>query len=209
MPARALAAFVMMAACGGGGRVAQRDGRATTPPANPVVASDAVLISLERTSCFGWCPRYRVTITEHGRVEYAGAFAVKVVGTASASLPIARVNKLVEDFEAGGFSRLPSNMKGTTTDVPGIVLRYRGHEIIYSEGVVLKGSVEQARRDTVENLAKAVDRAVDIERWIGTEGERDAQFQAVRLEEARKICDAKPPVPRAECYYDRNVNPPP
>ena len=50
-------------------------------PTNP-----AVLMTLERTACFGTCPIYRVVVFKDGRIEYPGEQYVKVVGQAQRRL---------------------------------------------------------------------------------------------------------------------------
>ena len=55
------------------------------PAQEPEVPSDA-LIRLQRTSCFGPCPIYTVTIDARGTVTYEGERSVRVVGRRTAHI---------------------------------------------------------------------------------------------------------------------------
>ena len=45
-----------------------------------------VIITLERTECFGTCPVYRLTVHGDGRVVYEGIRFVEVEGTVKTSI---------------------------------------------------------------------------------------------------------------------------
>jgi hypothetical protein len=192
--------FLVLAACGG---------RAAEPVlANTTPEPDDVIIKLARTECLGYCPVYTVTITEKGRVRYTGSDWVKTK-SGETRLGIETLENLVFQFKAQKFETLPSNMEGTTTDVPHLFLTYRGKEIHYSATVVVLGSPEAMQRYKVDRLADEVDKAVNIDQFIGTDKERDELAKKARLERARKICDRKTGQARVECYDDQAVPMPP
>src|SRR5262245_61810660 len=63
---------------------------ARSPPAPP---AHALLVSLQRDSCFGWCPAYRLDIDVDGTVRYEGRSHV-CKDEASEQLPPAKVAAL-------------------------------------------------------------------------------------------------------------------
>ena len=69
-------------------------------------AQAPVVITLERTACFGACPAYSVRITGDGRVHFEGKEFVRVVGPADARIAPESVAALVAEFERIGFARL-------------------------------------------------------------------------------------------------------
>lgn len=63
-------------------------------PAAPVEPPSAFEITLERTTCFGGCPAYRVTIDGDGRVRWSGIEHVHDRGDRRATVPRKRVAQL-------------------------------------------------------------------------------------------------------------------
>ncbi|MBK8905345.1 MAG: hypothetical protein IPM53_29450 [Anaerolineaceae bacterium] len=59
----------------------------------------SVVITLERTICFGDCPSYRLEIHDDGRVLYEGAKHVRQAGQHSAQISQADVQRLIAGFE--------------------------------------------------------------------------------------------------------------
>ncbi len=88
----------------------------------PSIPDDAV-IKLERTSCFGECPVYSVTIDARGNVTYEGERFVRVTGRQTARNPLARVAAILETAERIRFFELRDqyryirNPDGTSTIV--------------------------------------------------------------------------------------------
>lgn len=82
-----------------------------------------VVIKLERTSCFGPCPVYTVTIDAAGNVTYQGIQFVRVEGRQTARISPSRVADLLETAERIGFFgfedqyRTIRNPNGTVTMV--------------------------------------------------------------------------------------------
>jgi Domain of unknown function (DUF6438) len=77
-----------------------------TPYADTTPEADAVktpVVTLERTSCFGTCPVYQVTITPAGAVRFVGKKHVVKQGEATAEIPTGRVDTLLRELEAGGY----------------------------------------------------------------------------------------------------------
>lgn len=84
-------------------------------------------ISLERTTCYGTCPSYIVTIRRDGTVTYSGRDFVKVKGRRTRKIPAKEFQKLARQIERIGFFSLKAeythkqNPDGSTeyiTDMP-------------------------------------------------------------------------------------------
>ncbi len=61
---------------------------------------------LTRTSCYGFCPGYSVTITGDGTVTFEGRHRTKVKGKASAKIDRAKLVELVQEFKKADFFNL-------------------------------------------------------------------------------------------------------
>jgi hypothetical protein len=84
---------------------------------------DDFVIKLERTSCFGECPVYSVSIDAKGNVTYEGTKFVRVEGRQTDRIPASRVAALLETadrirfFELNDRYRTIRNPDGTETMV--------------------------------------------------------------------------------------------
>jgi Domain of unknown function (DUF6438) len=56
------------------------------------------VITLERTTCFGTCPSYKLSILRDGTVNYEGREYVRVKGTAHSKIDSTAVNALIREF---------------------------------------------------------------------------------------------------------------
>ena len=83
---------------------------ATAPP--------AVVITLQRTACFGACPDYTVRITGDGRVSYEGRRFVRVKGRRTVRISPAAVAALVEEFQRTHYFDLKDEYTARITDMP-------------------------------------------------------------------------------------------
>ncbi|MFC2068385.1 DUF6438 domain-containing protein [Chloroflexota bacterium] len=78
-----------------------------------------VVITLERTACFGTCPVYKLTIYGDGRVIYEGMRFVKVEGTATTSISEDKIKQLIAEFQKiDYFSLKDSYEERNATDMP-------------------------------------------------------------------------------------------
>lgn len=66
-------------------------------------ADGAPAVSLERTSCFGSCPVYRVTISRDGMVRFEGKRFVTDSGADSAQVTRSAVDSLLAELDRGGY----------------------------------------------------------------------------------------------------------
>ena len=89
--------------------------------------SDEFVITLERTSCFGECPVYTVSIDAGGNVVYEGKKFVRVEGRQTDRIPASRAARLLATAERIGFFELrdryrtirnPDGTETMVTDLP-------------------------------------------------------------------------------------------
>lgn len=95
-------------------------GREQTSPVVPQASSawQRVTITLERTTCFGTCPEYTVTVNQDGDVTYKGGRFVRVGGEQRARVDPASVLALANEFLRIGFFELKSVYRADVTDLP-------------------------------------------------------------------------------------------
>jgi len=65
-----------------------------------------VVITMERSVCFGTCPVYKLTIFGNGNVVYNGEKFVKVVGEQTTKIPEDKIRELISEFYKTGFFSL-------------------------------------------------------------------------------------------------------
>jgi hypothetical protein len=59
-------------------------------------AAAATLIAIERTSCYGFCSMYTMTLHSDGAVEYQGVANVPKIGSRRGKLPIEQFRYLAQ-----------------------------------------------------------------------------------------------------------------
>ena len=83
---------------------------------------DSVIITLERTACYGFCPIYTLTIHGNGTVQYEGEDYVETVGKAETVISREKVEKLISEFENINYDSLEdSYTEKTITDAPSVI----------------------------------------------------------------------------------------
>ena len=83
---------------------------------------DDVVITLERTACFGFCPVYTLTIYGDGTVIYDGEEFVTVKDRVEATITKEKIKQLVLEFEAIDYYSLDDNyIERTITDAQTVV----------------------------------------------------------------------------------------
>lgn len=140
-----------------------------TSQSAPQAVPDDFAIKLERSSCFGACPVYSVSIDAKGSVTYEGKKFVRVGGRQTDQIPVSRVAELVATvdrirfFELDDQYRFIRNADGTTTavtDLPTtLVTVTRGGQTKQIEDYI--GAPE-----SLQQLEKEVDEAARTKRWI-------------------------------------------
>jgi hypothetical protein len=80
-----------------------------------------VMLTLERTACFGFCPIYKLTVYGNGKVVYEGKRFVKVAGTRTTTISQPAVKKLLAEFQQLQYFQLPDSYTGGHTDAPSAI----------------------------------------------------------------------------------------
>jgi hypothetical protein len=129
-----------------------------------LLASDdtkkALAITIERTTCYGTCPAYKVTIHGDGSLLYEGRKDVRVVGTQESTISPEAVSKLAQAFLKDGYFELRDNYPASFTDGPttytSIAVAGR-HKVVEDHG----GAPEKLRE-----LESEIDEIAGSKRWI-------------------------------------------
>jgi ankyrin repeat protein len=148
----------------------------------PDVNRDELVISLQRTACFGSCPDYKVTITGDGRVvfqttpfldhddvanlhrAFSAESGVRVPGTHQTTIEPQVIDDLLAQFEQSRFFSLRDEYRATVTDNPTYVVTIdTGNG---QKSVVDYVGKEAGMPESVTALQDAIDAAAGTERWI-------------------------------------------
>jgi membrane dipeptidase len=90
---------------------------AQTTPSGPA-STEPIEITLQRTTCFGTCPEYTVTLRGDGTVTYSGRQYVRTPGTHTWTIDPAAVRALAREMETAGFFELRDEYTSRVTDNP-------------------------------------------------------------------------------------------
>jgi hypothetical protein len=144
---------------------------APRPSSGEGVAAAEDYLALERGSCFGTCPVYRVTLTRSGAVTFKGRRFVADSGTSYDSIPAPRADSLFRRLEAAGWSgfagRYAMGEPGCgrfATDLPTVATE-----------VSLGGSLKRVEHDhgcqdapeALDRLEQEIDSVAGVARWVG------------------------------------------
>ena len=149
--------------------------RGASPPAaeSTAAATTAVgpAVSLERTPCFGSCPVYTIAVSPSGAVTYEGTANVRQIGTATAQIPVKKVEALLIELERAGYFTFADRYalseptcRRYSTDSPSVIssatFRGRTKRIEHDYGC---GGVPGA----LTLLEKRIDEVLGSNRWTG------------------------------------------
>lgn len=141
------------------------------PQLNSLAESDLkdVVISLERTGCYGDCPAYKVTIYGDGRVEYEGKKDVKVKGKKRGSLKPADLRGIVSAFDKANYFAIESYTEDhcsctLCTDMPTTITEIRAKGMSHRVEHYL--GCRCAPKELWE-LEEAIDSVAGTEQWTG------------------------------------------
>jgi len=130
---------------------------------------DDFAITLARTSCFGACPVYAVSIDAKGTVKYEGKKFVRVTGRQSDQIPVSRVAELlatvdrIRFFELDDRYRVIRNPDGTTTMVTDLPTTF----VTVTRGGKTK-SIEDyvGAPESLKQFEKQIDEVARTKRWV-------------------------------------------
>jgi hypothetical protein len=123
-----------------------------------LVGTVDVLVQLERTPCFGACPVYAVTVLTDGTIRYTGERHVKITELVEVNEP-AVVEKLKTRFESSEFSKWGDFQRTPVSDMPTVVLTYKGHTVRHYLG-------DDKAPEALTKLEDEVDAIIGTDRWV-------------------------------------------
>lgn len=136
-----------------------------------------IVITLERTTCLGPCPDYKVMIQGDGRVQFTTDTepenahrdmsrwnGVLVTGTHEVRVAPEAVAALVKQFEAAKFWRLKHEYSRISVDDPTYIVSL--HVGSRTKRVIDHSGIEVGMPQTIRDLEDAIDHVAGTERWI-------------------------------------------
>ena len=127
------------------------------------LAPGEVVLSLQRTPCFGACPVYLVEVLGDGTLRFRGERHVKVKEPIDFKLDEATMRALLTRVERTPFATWPDFMKQTSSDAPTVVLTFKGHTVRHYRG-------DLDAPEELTRLEDDVDVILGTERWTKGEG---------------------------------------
>lgn len=83
--------------------------------------ADSLFFKIERTSCFGRCPTYEISVFESGYVIYHGKRNVDKIGFYESRLSNEQLKLILERAKAIDYFQLNDRYDGNMTDVPSTI----------------------------------------------------------------------------------------
>ncbi|MEH6697429.1 MAG: DUF6438 domain-containing protein [Brevundimonas sp.] len=127
-------------------------------------------VSLIRTSCFGTCPHYWVTVRGDGQVRYCGVSNVLTLGRQSGTIPARDALALIRHVETSDFLSLNDEYESDVTDNPTYVLVLRAGGV--EKHVHDYAGVDAGMPPVVRQLQDDVDRVSRSSQWVGSRAQR-------------------------------------
>lgn len=85
--------------------------------------ADSLVISLQRTPCFGTCKAYTINVYRSGRATYFGHSHVQLEGAYQAQIGADTIQRIITDAEKSGFYQFQDKYDREVTDLPSSILR--------------------------------------------------------------------------------------
>lgn len=143
--------------------------------------TEAPLITLKRTACFGTCPIYRLEVYADGKVVYEGKEYVKVIGKEEARISSEQVDHLVQRFLAIDYFHLEDayrkrqNPDGTITMVSDLPSTFTS--------LTMNGRTKRVVNyafapEELTELEHEIERVVNSHQWLHRDDLKDAGIVA-------------------------------
>lgn len=131
-----------------------------------------VVITLQRTVCYGTCPEYKLTIFTDGRVLYEGISSVKTKGKAWGRITRAQLEELILHFQniyyfnladsyTPGTKVCPQSMTDMPAATTSLTRNGKSKTIIHYHGC--RGLTVL---DLLTALENKIDEAVGVKKWV-------------------------------------------
>jgi hypothetical protein len=142
----------------------------------PVKNLNSLSVVLERTSCFGNCPVYRIAINGNGLVEYSGQLFVRVHGPQTAVIDRDKLDGLLRSFDRIHFLSFTGSFQQGCTDMPRVIVtitadgrskRVESDELCPENGDFLTSVYRRlSRQEDFLTLAREIDSVTASDRWV-------------------------------------------
>ena len=83
---------------------------------------EGLLLTLERTPCFGMCPTYKYSIFSTGRVIYKGTKNIDKIGSYSIQLTKVQISEIKSLIKSNNIFGLKNKYDSNVTDIPSTLL---------------------------------------------------------------------------------------
>ena len=125
---------------------------------------DGVVITLERTVCFGACPEYKLTVYGYGTVVYEGKRFVKIEGKRTAEIGEDKIRQLLSEFERIDYFSLDDSYEElTATDMPSA---YTSLKVDGKTKVVRHYHGDFGAPEEFTTLEDRIDEIVNSDQWV-------------------------------------------
>ena len=88
-----------------------------------------LIISLQRTACFGTCPIYKIEIFSDGSGIYTGTRFVENIGVIEFSLSETQINLILTQSESIGFTNMKEEYSEPISDLPTTFIQIKNKRI--------------------------------------------------------------------------------
>jgi len=88
-----------------------------------------LIISLQRTACFGTCPIYKIEISSDGSGIYTGTRFVENIGVTKFNLSETQLNLILTQAEAIGFTNMKEEYSEPISDLPTTFIQIKDKRI--------------------------------------------------------------------------------
>lgn len=137
----------------------------------PTPNYSTLVITLERTVCFGFCPVYTLKVYGDGRVEYEGNQHVAVEGSQTATLTPEQVQELVAAYQAADYFNLKDDYTAPVTDLPSTItsVTIDGQtKVITNYGGCMEFENAEKAPQALCDFETKIDSLTNSAQWIGT-----------------------------------------
>lgn len=125
---------------------------------------NSVVMTLERTVCYGICPEYKLTIYGDGNVEYEGRRFVKIEGKKAITISEEKVRQLLAEFQRIDYFSLEDSYEELmATDMPSA---YTSLTIDGKTKTVRHYHGDFNAPEKLTDLEDKIDEIVDSNQWI-------------------------------------------
>ena len=138
--------------------------------------ASATMVSMERTTCFGMCPAYRVTLTTDGHVTFDGIAHVQTMGPVAAQATPARIKAVRAALNEADLRGLGDHYTTHEDGCSPLMMDMNGVKITINDARGSKtvdfyygcrGAIANQVRPRIDKLASTIDQQLDTARWIG------------------------------------------